>query len=50
MTQFARPDTVLGPFGNVTLDTDNSTFSLERRADELWVHITDSEPTPEAQF
>jgi len=47
MTQFARPSTVLGLFGNVTLDTDNSTFNLERRADEFWVHITDSERTAE---
>ncbi len=44
MTQLAGPDTVLGPFDHVTLDIANGTFSLERRADEFWVHITDSNP------
>ena len=43
MTQYARPDTVLGDFNNVTLKAHGETYVLKRRRDEFWVDLPDPE-------
>ncbi len=52
MTQYARPDTVLGDFNNVTLKAHGETYVLQRRGNEFWVELPDPEkrlqPRPQA--
>jgi len=43
MTQLAAPDTVLGQFDNVTLQTRGKMYRLERRGTEFWAELEDPE-------
>jgi len=41
MTQRATPETVIGDFNGVTLQSWDRTYRLERRGDEFWVEMVD---------
>jgi hypothetical protein len=41
MTQVARPETVLGDFGDASVSFHGVNYHLERRGDELWVEMND---------
>ena len=41
MTQVATPETVVGDFEDVTLESRNRTYYLERRGNEFWAKLVD---------
>ena len=43
MTQFARAESVVGDFNNVTLELLGKRFQLEKQGDEFWVEMEDPE-------
>lgn len=43
MTQFAKPETVIGNFDGVKLHLFGAAYQLERRGAEFWVEMPDSE-------
>ncbi len=50
MTQLATSEVVLAPFDNLTLQSKDDTYFLERRGDEFWVTMPDSAPPGTTPF